>query len=135
MSDNTILDNLDKLTPDAMVIANFDVNQKHSNVCWTNMVKQAEQLTETRHSAEDKAAMYDARMKHLEEEILQIRAGAGENVITKTGAFKYSKVSHNSSYRSNKSVITGALREGVRLTDMGEPVPKSRLEKRIKELI
>ena len=132
-NENTILDNLDKLSPDAMVIANNDVNQKHGKVVFTNMVKQAEQACSGLVMPEVRRNCYEDTMRGFEEEILSMRHACGEDVLTKKGKYKYSKVSHNSSYRSNKSVIAGALGEGVDLTEDGEPVPKSKLEKRVKE--
>ena len=132
-NDNTILDNLDKLSPNAMVIANNDVNAKHGKVVFTNMVNQAEDMCEGFLTQDVRRSHYEEVMRLYEEEILDMRYACGEDVKTKTGKYKYSKVSHNSSYRSNKSVIAGALGEGVALMEEGEAVPKSKLEKRVKE--
>jgi hypothetical protein len=67
-------------------------------------------------------------------EVLEYRHLQGENVKTKGGKWKMSKVCSNSSYSSNKAVIGGALDAGVYLTDDdGNVKPKSALEKEIKE--
>lgn len=136
-NDNTILDNLDKVSTDAMVIANHDVNQQHGNVVWKNMINQAESLLKSSGLGhpENLAHFYNEHMRDFEEEILTIRYAAGEDVQKKDGSWKYSRASQNSSYRSNKSVISNAIENSVSLTETdyesGEdiPVPKSKLEK------
>lgn len=67
-------------------------------------------------------------------DVLEYRKLQGEDVQTKSGKWKMSKVCTNSSYSSNKAVIGNALDQGVSLTnDDGTVKAKSALEKEIKE--
>ena len=67
-------------------------------------------------------------------EVLEFRKLQGENVQTKTGKWKMSKVCTNSTYSSTKAVIAGALDLGISLTDDdGNIKGKSALESEIKE--
>jgi len=83
--------------------------------------------------AYDKASYFDALLPG-ELEILEYRKAQGENVQTKTGKWKMSKVCSNSTYSSTKAVVGGALEAGVDLLDAdGNIKGKSQLEKETKE--
>ena len=74
-TENTIIDHLDKLSPEAMVIANHDVSKEHGKLVYTNMVKQAdEHVKESGFMDRDlQAVSYEDYMSTLEEAILALR--------------------------------------------------------------
>mgnify|MGYP001549065464 FL=1 len=133
---NVILEHLDKISPDAMTIVNYDINQRHGETVWDGVVKHAADVIKGYTDPAYASERYQAETKILEEEILEVRFGAGEEGLKKkNGEWNYSKVSQNSSYRSNKSVIIKAIEAGVQLTDGIDPVPKSKLEKETKTAV
>jgi hypothetical protein len=81
----------------------------------------------------DKASFIEACVPG-EIEVLEFRKLMGEDVQTKAGKWKLSKVCTNSSYSSNKAVIGNALENGISLTDDdGNIKAKSALESEIKD--
>lgn len=68
-----------------------------------------------------------------EDNALEYREKHGESVRDGKGNFIRSKVCANSSYRSNKSVILGAIKAGVEyVSHDGTVVPKSKVEAAIR---
>ena len=79
-------------------------------------------------------ASYNEALLPGELEVLEYRKSQGENVQTKGGKWKMSKVCTNSTYSSTKAVVGKALEAGISLTDVDGTIKgKSALEKEIKE--
>lgn len=114
--------------PVADIIVGYEATQLSSQDNWKRQVQFALDC-----AAYDKESFINACVPG-EIDVLEYRKLQGENVQTKTGKWKMSKVCSNSSYSSNKAVIAGALEQGIDLTDSdGKIKPKSALEKEIKE--
>ena len=112
----------------AMHIAAHDVSAAYGEDNWANLAKDC-----VRSCVLDKE-QWELYLQPIEIEILKLREKGGETGLqTKGGKWKLSKVSHNSSYRSNKSVLGNALDAGLAIVDSeGKAVPKSQLEKLLK---
>ena len=112
----------------AMHIAAHDVSAAYGEDNWANLARDC-----IRSGAENKQEWEDY-LAPIEIEILKLREKGGETGLqTKGGKWKLSKVSHNSSYRSNKSVLGNALDAGLVIVDgEGKAIPKSQLEKLLK---
>jgi hypothetical protein len=114
--------------PVADIIVGYEATQLSSQDNWKRQVQFAIDC-----AAYDKESFVKACVPG-EIDVLEYRKLQGENVQTKGGKWKMSKVCSNSSYSSNKAVIAGALEQGIGLTDSdGNIKPKSALEKEIKE--
>lgn len=114
--------------PVADIIVGYEATQLSSQDNWKRQVQFALDC-----AAYDKESFINACIPG-EIDVLEYRKLQGENVQTKGGKWKMSKVCSNSSYSSNKAVIAGALEQGIDLTDSdGNIKPKSALEKEIKE--
>lgn len=127
----TVLDDVESLPTVARHIVQHDMSGQFQENVYADMVRDAvDSLVYSKESWEDYLRPY-------EEMVLSIREKAGETGLkTKAGKWKLSKVSHNSSYRSNKSVIGNALDKGLHLyNEDGAPKPKSQLEREIKGIV
>lgn len=115
------------LTTIAQHIAQHDLNGVHSKNIFDTLINDA--INSGASSGEE----FTNFIRPYEEEILDIREANGEKVKKKDGSYCYTKVSQNSTYRSNKSVICKALDNGVALKDAeGAPMGKTALEKAYK---
>ena len=114
--------------PIADIIVGYEATQLAGHDNWKRQVQFAIDC-----AAYDKDSFLKACLPG-EMDVLLYRKLQGENVQTKNGKWKMSKVCSNSSYSSNKAVIAGALEQGISLTDSdGNIKPKSALEKETKE--
>ena len=95
----------------ADIIVGYELIHANSDDCWNRMIKFAEG------TAAYDAESYARALTPGEVEVLEFRKLQGENVQTKSGKWKVSKVCTNSTYSSNKSVISKALEAGVSLRD------------------
>lgn len=124
----TVLDDVESLPAVARHIVQHDMSGQFQENVYADMVRDAVD------SAVCNKAAWEEYLRPYEEMILSMREKAGETGLkTKGGKWKLTKVSHNSSYRSNKSVIGNALDKGLYLyNEDGAPKPKSQLEREIK---
>lgn len=127
----TVLDDVESLPTVARHIVQHDMSGQFQENVYGDMVRDAVD------SAVASKAAWEEYLRPYEEMVLSIREKAGETGLkTKAGKWKLSKVSHNSSYRSNKSVIGTALDKGIYLyNEDGAPKPKSQLEREIKGIV
>lgn len=95
----------------ADIIVGYELTKVNTDDCWNRMITFAES------SASYDAESYARALTPGEVEVLEFRKLQGESVQTKNGKWKVSKVCTNSTYSSNKSVISKALEAGVSLRD------------------
>lgn len=124
----TVLDDVEGLPVVARHIVQHDMSSKYSENVFSDMVMDAFD------SGVDNKKAWENYLLPYEEMVLFLREKAGETGLkTKSGKWKLSKVSHNSTYRSNKSVIGNALDKGIRFySDEGKLKSKGELERELK---
>lgn len=127
---NCIIDNLENynsLSDGAKPIARYDISKKSSDKNWADLGQMAVDCGATT------SKEFFEYLRPFEEEILALREKNGEKVKTKAGKWLYTKVSQNSTYRTNKSVIGKALDNGVAIADAdGKLIGKTATEKAYK---
>lgn len=124
----SVLDDVEQLPVVARHIVQHDMSSKYSENVFSDMVMDA-----LASGAYNKKA-WENYLLPYEEMVLFLREKAGETGLkTKSGKWKLSKVSHNSTYRSNKSVIGNALDKGIRFySDEGKLKSKGEIERELK---
>ena len=123
----TVLDYIEQLSPAAKIAAEWDIVDVYTGDKWNAQVRDAAT------GAFLVGDEYINYRQSIDEEILAIKYAAGEDVKTKAGKWKWSKVCTKSTYRSNCSLIKAAIDNGVALLQDGEVVPKNKLGKLIKQ--
>lgn len=126
-------------TPEERLILDHDLNKSHSTK------KYREQVLEAVKIVDDCPAGYDAKQKcehfkcvkerHEIGILKRKRELFGTKIHKRNGSYNFSKLSDNSTYKSNKNAITRAIETGVPLLDNdGNPVPKNHLAKQAREI-
>jgi hypothetical protein len=125
----TKMDRVQGLSRVAQHIVRHDVSGQYSADVYGDLCKDAVE------SGAKTKEEWENYLRPAEESVLALREEAGETGLkTKGGKWKLTKVSHNSTYRSNKSVLGNAIEAGLHLVNSDDhPIPKSVLEKALKK--
>ena len=114
----------------AHIIRAYEINKELEGSNFTNLLQITAKAIVTDRESFEKYLWDNGELK-----VLQIREFNGEDVKTKGGKYKKSKVCTNSTYSSNKSIIGQCYEYGVEFKEnRGAWKGKTQLEKELKEL-